>query len=231
MTVFFGSKRLSNLEDWKGIVGEKKWKKGYSAYELAYAWQTAVGIPRNISKIFDDSGHKELCGLRLQYCFAEKPVFLDSKKAPSVTDLMAYGRNKSGDLILIAVEGKVQEPFGPRVSKWLNSPSKTSRLKFLGFELRKDIRTDSTLCYQLLHRTVSVVLESQLHGAKTAIVLVHAFGPIIDKNLKDYSDFLTWLGVKPNGVGAVSGPQSLGAKFDVTTFFLWSQQPLSTPDF
>ena len=183
MTVFFGTKRLSKLEDWKEIVGKKKWKKNYSAYELAYCWQTAAGFPKTIRKAFDSSGHQQLCGLRLQYCLVEKPVILDSKRAPSITDLMAYGRNRSGDKIIIAVEGKGKESFGQRVSKWISSglsrTTRRDRLNFLGKHLGKHIDSNSSLRYQILHRTVSVVLESQLHGTKAAVVLVHAFGPSI----------------------------------------------------
>ena len=232
MTVFFGTKRLTKLEDWRDIVGKKKWKKDYSAYELAYAWQTAGGLPKDIRKAFDHSGHKELFGLLLEECLVEKPVFLDSKKAPSITDLMAYGRNKSGDPILIGVEGKAKETFGPRVSEWLRYGSRKNhldRLLFLGSQLGKVIEPDSTLRYQLLHRTVSVVLESQKIGAKAAIVLVHAFGLGIDQNQEDFSKFLEWLGDKDKGKGNVSGPHQFGKKGSLSTYFLWWQQSLSHP--
>ena len=55
----------------------------------------------------------------IDLCLVEKPVFLDTNCAPSMTDLMAYGRNSNGNLIVLAVEGKADEPFGSRVVTWV----------------------------------------------------------------------------------------------------------------
>ena len=177
--------------------------------------------------------------MSVDLCLVEKPVFLDTKIAPSMTDLMAYGSNAKGDAIVLAVEGKADEPFASRVSAWVRGDAMTPmmttaprqsrlrRLKFLSKHLAKTITPDSTLRYQLLHRTVSAVLEAQLHGAAAAVVLVHAFGPDAPENLLDFSDFLRELGGSPVTKGTVSGPYQLGEQRDLPTYFLWWQQAVT----
>jgi len=85
---------------------------------------------------------------------------------------------------------------GTNVSKLPESPlpPPPDQPEFLSNHLSKEIPPDSTLRYQLLHRTVSAVLEAQLHGAVAAVVLVHAFGREAADNLSDFSEFLTELG-------------------------------------
>ncbi len=238
MTIFFGYKRLVKLEDWQGLAGDKNWVRAHSAYELACAWQAAHGLPTSIRTALDDSGHEDLKGIELELCLVEKPVFLDTHHAPSMTDVMAYGHNAKGDAVLVGVEGKANEVFGPRVSAWTRGDNKqhsagaplrasrVKRLKFLGKHLGRAIDPNSELRYQLLHRTVSVVLEAQLHGAALGVVVVHAFGADAPDNCDDFVAFLHWLGGSANIKGHVTGPCMLGEASDLATYFLWSQQPV-----
>lgn len=140
--------------------------------------------------------------------------------------------------VILAVEGKADEPFGSLVWAWARGnqkdPSMTAeprrtrvhRLEFLSKHLSITISPDSSLRYQLLHRTVSAVLEAQLHGAVAAVVLVHAFGPDTAENLSDFSEFLKELGGSIATKGVVSGPYQLGQQRDLPTYFLWWQQPV-----
>lgn len=238
MTIFYGYKRLATVDDWRGLAGDDKWVPTRSAYELAHCWHQFGGLPEPIASALDASGHELLRGVSVDLCLVEKPVFLDTKIAPSMTDLMAYGRNAKGDAIVLAVEGKTDEPFASRVWAWVRgdekNPTMTAaprrtrlrRLEFLSRHLAKTITSDSTLRYQLLHRTVSAVLEAQLHGAAAAVVLAHAFGPDAAENLSDFSDFLRELGGSAVTKGAVSGPYQLGEQRDLPTYFLWWQQPV-----
>ena len=206
MNIFYGYKRLTTVDDWRGLAGEDKWVPMRSAYELAHCWQQFGGLPGPIARALDTSGNKILRGISVDLCLVEKPVFLDSRIAPSMTDLTAYGRNARGDAVVLAVEGKADEPFASRVWAWVRGDEKNPtvsadprrtrlrRLEFLSNHLSKEIPPDSTLRYQLLHRTVSAVLEAQLHGAVAAVVLVHAFGREAADNLSDFSEFLTELG-------------------------------------
>ena len=236
MTIFYGYKRLVTVDDWRGLAGNDKWVPARSAYELAHSWQECGGLPTPIASALSASGHQALRGLSIDLCLVEKPVFLDSRVAPSMTDLMAYGRNAKGDPIVVAVEGKADEPFGSRVWTWVRGderdptmaaePRQTRlrRLEFLSQHLGRSIPSDSPLRYQLLHRTVSAVLEGQLHGAAAALVLVHAFGPESPDNWADFSQFLSVLGSEAVSKGAVAGPIPLGEARSLPTYFLWWQQ-------
>jgi hypothetical protein len=236
MTTFYGYKRLVSVDDWKGLAGEENWRPTRSAYELAHAWQQARGLPTPIAQALNNSGHEALRGLSIELCIVEKPVFLDTMVGPSMTDLMGYGQNAKGDAIVLAVEGKADEPFASRVRAWVrggdqkttmkDEPRRTRvrRLEFLSKHLATTVSSDSPLRYQLLHRTVSAVLEAQLHSAAAAVVLVHAFGPDSAENLGDYADFLKQLGGAAATKGVVSGPYQLGEQRDVPTYFLWWQQ-------
>lgn len=237
MTTFYGFKKLTNVEDWRGLAGANKWVPSRSAYELAQCWHQSRGLPEPIKNVLNSSGHDLLSGLSVDLCLVEKPVFLDSQIGPSMTDLMAYGRNAKGDAVILAVEGKADEPFASRVSTWLLGdtsdpsapaeprPTRLRRLKFLSKHLSLAISPDSPLRYQLLHRTVSAVLEAQLHGAAAAIVLIHVFGQDTSNNHSDFSEFIRQLGGREATKGAVLGPYALGEQGNLPTYFLWWQQP------
>jgi hypothetical protein len=181
-----------------------------------------------------------LKGLDLDLCLVEKPVFLDRRRAPSMTDVMAYGHNAGGQELVIAGEGKADEVFASRVYAWVRGdepssdlsapprPSRARRLRFLSRHLGKLVDDRSHVRYQLLHRTVSAVLEAQLHGAAAALVLIHAFGVEAPENWRDYSDFLKSLGGMASPRGQVSGPYGLGETSDMPTYFLWWQQEATT---
>lgn len=236
MTTFYGYKRLLKVDDWRGLAGPDKWVPARSAYELAHCWHQSGGIPEPIKNVLNSSGHELLRGLSVELCLVEKPVLLDSQIGPSMTDLMGYGRNAKGDAVILAVEGKVDEPFASRVSAWVRGeqrapsmrgeprPTRLRRLEFLSKHLSNVISPDSSVRYQLLHRTVSAVLEAQLHGAAAAIVLIHVFGPDMSQNLSDFSEFIVQLGGSTATKGVVLGPYALGERGDLPTYFLWWHQ-------
>jgi hypothetical protein len=65
MTLFYGYKRLVKPEDWKGLAGADNWVAEHSAYELAYAWQEAGGIPGGIANALGDAAaHPEAFNLK-----------------------------------------------------------------------------------------------------------------------------------------------------------------------
>ncbi len=235
MTNFYGYKPLARPDDWREIVGPKNWVAGHSAYELAFSWQTAGGVPPGIARALESSGAPSLAGLRLDVALVEKPIFLDTQRAPSMTDLMGYGRNASGEPIIIAVEGKAQETFGPPVRSWLRGdalefpagveprPTRARRFEFLCERLGLGVDHECQLRYQLLHRTVSALLEGELHAAVAVVVVVHAFGSEAASNWTDYQLFLEALGAPPPAPGSVAGPLRLGRERKTNTFFLWWQ--------
>lgn len=234
MTYFYGMRRLTRPDDWRGIAGEENWVPAHSAYELAYAWQGAGGIPAPIAQRLTESGHPVLAELTLDVGLVEKPVFLDTLAAPSMTDLMGYARNQVGDRVVIAVEGKAVESFGLPVHAWVRGdrsrpepgavprPTRERRLAFLAERLGLSPDVDSPLRYQLFHRTVSALSEAQLHGAAAAVLLVHSFARAEDgENWSAYGAFLAALGASAAEKGVVSGPLATPTRPLVPLFALW----------
>lgn len=233
MAQFFGMLKLAGPDAWKGLAGEDKWRETRSAYELAYAWHGSGGIPLRIRDTFDASGHPELQRLKLEIGFVEKPVFLDTPIGPSMTDIMGYARNNAGEPVILAVEGKATESFGLPVRAWLRGdvpipppdatpkPTRVRRLQFLAERLGLAVDLESPLYYQLLHRTISGVLEATLAGASAAVLLVHSFAQDDGNNWAAYSDFVQALGADVPAKGAVSGPMRVPGAPDIKLFALW----------
>src|SRR5947207_8169725 len=123
MTSFYGYKRLAKIDDWRAIIGPKNWQPKASAYELAHCWADSGRLPIAISTAIERSGHEMLRGVTLHLCLVEKPVFLDTKTAPSMTDLMGYGSNEKGEEIILAMEGQAKESFALLVRAWVKGGS------------------------------------------------------------------------------------------------------------
>lgn len=192
-------------------------------------------------QFLETSGITSLFGLRLDTAIVEKPVVLDNEKAPSMTDLMGYARNAAGNPVILAVEGKAQEAFGLPVRSWLRGDaleppvdatprkSRTRRFDFLCARLGLGVDLECVLRYQLLHRTVSAVMEAELHAAAAAVVIVHAFGATSAANWNDFERFLEALNAGPAAPGKVTSPVRVGSQRSTETCFLWWQDPFHTP--
>lgn len=229
----YGARELRSPGEWKHVVGLDKWRPRYSAFELAHKWHPARNFPPVVSKALQAEGNPaHLRNLTVRYCLVEWPVFLDTDKAPSRTDLMVYARTKDKDAVIVGVEGKAREPFGQRVDAWVRGlsdgqptagvspkPSRLRRLQFLSTVLDREVSADSKLRYQLLHRTASVLLESRLQGAVAGLLIVHAF-PGADGSWADFEKFTTFLDVKVVR-GQLSVPVSVAGTPKVPLYFLW----------
>src|SRR5439155_16884029 len=104
---------------------------------------------------------------------------------------------------VIAVEGKAREPFGPLVSEWNDTSGKQERLADLCLQLGLDASTVGGLHYQLLHRTVSALLEAGRYGAREALMLVHSFDAD-DTSLDAYQAFAAGLGLTNAAANAIT---------------------------
>ena len=92
------------------------WQPGRSAKFLADVWFEANGIPSSVQSVL--SADPVFSSATLIDAFLERSVDLQDGARPSQTDLMAIVG--LGDKIgILAVEAKVDEPFGPTVSEWL----------------------------------------------------------------------------------------------------------------
>jgi len=159
---------------WKQFLAdEKHWKEGYSAMALAQCWEDANGFPPEIKQLFAD--HPRFQQLELLLAIPEHQVELPGGRRPSQNDLFVLGKS-NGELVAITIEGKVDESFDKTVREWLKSDSKgkQQRLRFLREQLGLAEIPD-TVRYQLLHRTVSAIIEAKRFNAKTAVMIVHSF--------------------------------------------------------
>ena len=192
-------------EDWKRFLAEpeKHWKPGYSAYALAHAWQDAPGgFPERVREVLIRPAGP-FPGIEPLLALPEHKVSLPPRGArPSQNDLWVLAR--AGDeLVSIAVEGKVNESFGPTVEEWgpETSEGKKERFAFLKNKLGL-MAVPATVRYQFLHRAVSAVLEAVRFKAGHAVMLVHSFSAE-NRGFEDYENFLSLFGV-PGRLDAVA---------------------------
>jgi len=165
---------------WKDLLAqpERQWKVGYSARTLAYCWQEADGFPVNIITTFQKSKIDLFKNVELLFAFPEYKVPLPGGKRESQNDIYVIAKSNN-NLISIMIEGKVNEPFDKPVSNWISNSGgnsgKQKRLNFLLNKLNLNYTQVQQIRYQLLHRTVSAIIEAQRIGAKNALMLVHSF--------------------------------------------------------
>ena len=186
-------------QDWRPLLADPKhWRRGYSARALAYCWQEADGFPESVRTVFKKSGIQLFQNIDLLLAFPEWKVPLPGGSRPSQNDIFILARGND-QLISIMVEGKVSEPFDKTVAEWRlgSSEGKEKRLKFLCDKLQLGKEQISHIRYQLLHRTVSAIIEAKRFTAQNALMLIHSFGQS-DEWFEDYSQFLALFGL--NGI-------------------------------
>jgi len=107
-------------------------------------------------------------------------------------------RNSDEGLVVVAVEGKVDEPLGPTVrdKRAEGSEGVDERLSFLLKRLELPMSIPDSIRYQLLHRTVSAVLIAEQFRARAAVMLVQSFSPS-NKWFEDFEAFAGLFKVQP----------------------------------
>lgn len=151
------------------------WKPGRSAHSLATSWVRANGFPPRVAAVL--AGDRDYRDARFVTGIFERQTALRSAGNPSQTDLLALAAI-NGSLVVIGVEGKVDEPFGESVDVWDDrSRGKTDRLAGLCKTLAIDPATCRALRYQLLHRCAAAIYEAQNFCSRHALMLVHSFSP------------------------------------------------------
>ncbi len=187
----------TSVEDWKRLLAKPDlhWKAGYSAMTLARAWEAApLGrFPPEVDNILQTSGRNGWNALKLLAAIPEFQVPLPGGQRPSQTDLLALARSPDG-LVVVAVEGKVDEALGPTVGEKKAEKSSADRLKYLLKTLGLDDCPDAVR-YQLLHRAASALIVAQDFAAESAVMLVHSFSPS-GKWFEDFGAFGTLCGQK-----------------------------------
>ena len=145
----------------------------------AACWEAAGNeLPAEITKTLEASGRNDLIDLKLLAAIPEWEVDLQGGNRPSHTDVLALARNEEG-LVVLGVEAKVDEPFGPTLGEKRagESAGQGERIDCLHAALCLDAPLKDTIRYQLLHRTVSVLQTAEDFHARSAIMLVHSFSP------------------------------------------------------
>jgi len=206
-------------DDWKDLLAEpsKHWRSGFSARTLAYCWEEAHGLPSCVKEVFSKSGIPCLRDIELLLAIPEYQVPLPGGSRPSQSDIFALARTDNG-LMAIAVEGKVNETFGPTIDEWLKdaSPGKRKRLTYLCETLGIKDEGLGAIRYQLLHRTASALIEAERFSASSALMLVHSFSEE-HAWLEDYQAFLALFG-KAGGANSVT---FTGEKLGINLYLSW----------
>lgn len=192
MKRLFVVSEVSSPEDVRAHLADpaRHWREGYSAYELANSWVTAGDFPSAVCAVLATSPVFQ--GAGLIEAFFERRVELPTPGRPSQPDIIAYARIPAG-FAVIAVEGKVRETFGPYVFAKEETPGVQVRLKNLCELLGLAEADVLSIRYQLLHRTVSAILEAERYFAEDALMLVHSFDPV-DSSFDDYRNFAVLMG-------------------------------------
>lgn len=177
---------------WQALLAEpeRQWAVGYSARTLAHAWEAANGLPPEVASLVEPVWGRTdlLIGL------PEHKVPLPGGRRESQSDLFTLLRTDQG-LAACTIEGKVDEPFGPTLDEWLvgSSAGKRERLAFLLAQLGLS-EVPGSIRYQLLHRTVSAIIEAKRFSASATGMIVHSFSPE-GRWFHDFAAFLALFGV------------------------------------
>ena len=173
-------------ESWQELSSEKHWKNKHSAKTLAQCWEDNKGFPKEFCYVFRKSNLQP----EILLAIPEYKVKLDTAKQPSQNDIFVLAKDKNDEgLIVIMVEGKVNEPFGKTIMKWKKNENKEQRFDYLleQLELNKNANYYS-YNYQLFHRTVSAIKTAKKFGAKKAMMIVHSFSET-NSHFEDYKKF------------------------------------------
>lgn len=214
-----------NADSWQQLLAEpgKHWKTGFSARALAHCWEEADGFPKDVLTTFKNSKIDLFKNIGFLFAFPEYKVALCGGNRDSQNDIYVVAKSNQ-KLISIMVEGKVKEPFGKIITEWEKNCSinsgKPERLDFLLKKINLNYRQVQKIRYQLLHRSVSAMIEAQRIGAKNALMLIHSFSQT-DEHFGDFAKFVKLFGL-PAKVNSISGPHQIQSE-GIDLYFGWSR--------
>lgn len=160
----------------------------------ALSWESAQtlpsGLPAEIAALLGSDAE-------LILAIPEHKVALPGKGRESQCDVFALVKS-SGQTIAVAVEAKVNEPFGPTVGDWLKDASagKVERLTAICTLLGCAYPPPPDLRYQLFHRTAAAVIEATRFKTDRAAMVVQSFSAD-RKWFEDFAAFCRYLGHEP----------------------------------
>jgi hypothetical protein len=222
----------SDTTDWRALLvePEKQWKPGFSAYELATAWEAASGFPISVAEVLRTAPAGVFNGLSFLLGLVEHEVPLPGGRTASQTDLWVLAKTGNGETVSLAVEGKVDEKFDDLVTEWLArdggpSEGKRQRLDYLCSLIDLDPNAALSLRYQLVHRTAAALIEAERFGARHAVMLVHSFSTA-DSWFDDYAAFA--IALRAEARPAVNRIVDVGARGGIQLYLGWVKDSAST---
>jgi uncharacterized protein DUF6946 len=220
---------------------DKHWRSGYSAKALAHCWQSARDFPPSVRTVFTSSPFELFHGITMLLGIPEHRVPLPGRGKASQTDLFVLAKSgddlvsitvegkvaESFDVLVTewlvrasAPDVEEQAEPGGQAHAALDdasaessgpSPGKLRRLAYLCQMLAVEEEAVRPLRYQLLHRTVSALIEAERFNARHALMLVHSFSPT-GEWFDDYRSFAALLGVavEPDTIAHVGERAGVG---------------------
>lgn len=190
-------------EGWRAFLAKPDlhWATGFSARTLAHAWEAADGLPPEVAAIISPV----VGPVSPLVIIPEHKTPLPGGRRDSQSDVFMLARHANGT-IACTIEGKVDEPFGPTVGQQMAEAStgQTERMNYLCERLGM---TDcpNHIHYQLLHRTVSALIEADRFCTADAAMIVHSFSP----TRKWFDAFAAFVELLGGGVARVGEPAVL----------------------
>ena len=183
---------IRSVDDWLKYappkMGERQWKDGRSAKELARSWfrKESACPPEELRLILERTFRAEITFVEAKpECIIELDNFQGEHRNCDLVVLCKAGTQ----LIAINIEAKADEPFGDTVGDYYdqkaNSQSNVpARIKQLSLALfgRTPDEAIRKLRYQLLHAAAATLIEATASGAELGLFLVHEFW---SKNLNE----------------------------------------------
>jgi len=215
---------ITCIDDWflfsppaKGAV---QWKDGRSAKELAKAWFRTgqPQMPDELASLLDT--HADTDGFQAEVGIPEKETVLDDFRGNGRNHDMVLIGNTNGVRVLIAIEAKADESFGPKIGDYIESSVRYNprsrvpdRIRHLALGVFGHTNV-SDLRYQLLHAVAGTLIEAQNQGASLAVLVIHEFVPERGKsdkareNERDLAAFIARLADRrhPLPTGSLTGP-------------------------
>jgi hypothetical protein len=176
-------------------MGERQWKDGRSAKELARSWfrKGFACPPDEIRQFLEEAFRTEIAFDEARpECIIELDDFRGEHRNCDLVVLCKAGMQS----IAINIEAKADEPFGDTIGSYYdqkvksqsNAPARIRQLSLALFGRLPD-ETIRRLRYQLLHAAAATLIEAAARGAEVGLFLVQEFrsGSLSDNKLRQNS--------------------------------------------
>lgn len=178
-------------DSWRAFLAkpELHWAVGYSARTLAHSWEAANGVPPEIAEVLSPA----VGTIEPLIVVPEHKTALPGGRRESQSDVFLLARHANGT-VACTIEGKVDEPFGPTVGEQMcgASDGQMERMAYLCERLGLATCPED-IHYQLLHRTVSALIEADRFDARDAAMIVHSFSRT-NRRFDAFASFVQLLG-------------------------------------